>query len=109
MANDFLPKLRIAAVLRGVVTSDVFDATFKKKVGDNFVDDAKGFVYNVEIPLDGAPPITLQLQTLDKPEKGDTIEFPMKLETSLRSKYSIKDQCVIIAGKHKKPSPPSAA
>lgn len=92
---DFLPKLRISATLTGTVISDIFPSVFKKKVGENFVDDASGWVYNVEIPMQDAPPLTLQLQTLDKPAKGDIIHFPLKLETSLRTKYSIKDKCVI--------------
>ena len=102
MANDFIPKLRIPAFLSGVVTSDSFPATFKKKVGDNFVDDCAGWVFNVEIAIENAPPISIQLQTLDKAAKGDTIQFPMKLETSLRTKYSIKDRIVLIDNKKAK-------
>lgn len=112
MAEDFIPKLRINAVLSGTVVSDVFPVKFKKKVGNEFLDDADGWVFNVEMPVEGAPPVTIQLQTLDKPEKGDTIDFPMKLETNLRMKYSIKQMCVIHGpkkiSKDSKPSPVSA-
>lgn len=99
---DFIPKLRIPALLTGVVTSDSFPAMFKRKDGDNFVDDCAGWVFNVEIPVENAPPISVQLQTLDKATKGDNIQFPMKLETSLRTKYSIKDKIVLIDGKKAK-------
>lgn len=112
MADDFIPKLKIKAVLSGTVVSDVFPMKFKRKVGNDFVDDADGWVYNVEMPVEDAPPVTLQLQTLDKPEKGDTIDFPMKLQANLRMKYSIKDICVIHGpkktSKDSKPSPVSA-
>lgn len=101
MAGDFIPKLRIDAVLSAIVCSDVFPSKTKKKVGDNWVDDADAFVFNVEIPQDGAPPVQLQLQTLHKPAKGDRIDFPIKLETALRTKYSVKGQCVITTPKQK--------
>lgn len=96
MAKDnFVPKNRLPVTLSGTVTSDVFPGKFQKRVGDDFVEDGDAFVYNVELPQDGAPPVTLQIQTKEQPKKGDRIDFPIVLELLLRSKYSVRGTCVI--------------
>lgn len=103
MADNFIPKLRIDATISGIVCSDVFPSKTKKQVGGQWVDDQDAWVFNIEIPQENAPPVQLQLQTIDKPAKGDRIDFPIKLETALRTKYSIKGKCVISTPKQKAP------
>lgn len=112
----YTPKLRLRPALTGIVVSDVFPARFQIRDGDRFVDGELGNVYNVEIPVEGAPPTIIQLMSLNAPKKGDEVTFKFPLETFLKPKYGIKDNVEIRrGGKIVKPlegfpiDPPSSA
>jgi len=93
--SNFTPKLRLQPKLSGIVVSDVFPARFQKKEGERYVDGDEGYVYNVEIPVDGSVPVVIQLLTTMKPERGDEVEFRFPLETFLKQKYAIQTPIAI--------------
>jgi len=94
----YTPKLRLRPALTGTVVSDVFPGRFQIKEGDRFIDGALGYVYNVEIPVEDAPPTIIQLMSLNAPKKGDEVTFRFPLETFLKPKYGIKDNVEIRRG-----------
>lgn len=95
VAEGFSPKQRFKVVLTGLVVSDVFSTEFQKKVGQDYVKDGAANAYNVQIAVEGAPPIVLQLVTKERPNIGDTVDFPVTLEMFLKSKYTIRDSIVV--------------
>lgn len=92
---SYTPKLRLQPRLTGIVVSDVFPAKFQKREGVRYVDGDDGWIFNLEIPVDGAVPVVIQLQTTMKPEKGDEVEFKLPLETFMKQKYAIQTPIAI--------------
>lgn len=95
MAEAYTPKLRLRPALTGTVVSEVFPSNFQVRKDGRFIDGEPGYVYNIEIPVDGAPPVVVQILTTTAPKRGDEVTFKFPLETFLKPKYAVKDQIVI--------------
>lgn len=96
---DFVPKLRIPSIIAGTVVSDVFPCKLKVQKDGQWQDGEDAHAFNVEIPVEGAPPRVIELRALQKPVKGDTVEFMLSLETNLKASYTVRKQIVFKSGK----------
>lgn len=93
--QNYTPKLRLRPALTGIVVSDVFPSYFQVQKDGRFIDGDPGYAYNVEIFVENAPPVVVQLLTVEAPKKGDEVTFKFPLETFLKPKYAIKDRITI--------------
>lgn len=93
--QNYTPKLRLRPALTGIVVSEVFPSHFQIQKDGRFIEGDAGYVYNLEIAVENAPPVVVQVLTVEAPKKGDEVTFKFPLETFLKPKYAIKDRITI--------------